>query len=176
MAEYIKNTIEMVWFELGRSCSHMSQIELQEMMLKLDLFSHVTASSAPEAFSKFQPEKYIEIANYIVEHGFSTYTLNNTKQLFAQSKNEENNINPYMAQYYFMWGWEMGFDLINVITVAEASEMWNLDRSTLKKALSGEIKSKHFELRVDCRKSGDTWLVTKAAMIREYGEPKKKSE
>jgi hypothetical protein len=55
-----------------------------------------------------------------------------------------------------------------VYTFSEAAELWGLGESTLRKArfdgrfLEGEI-----------RQSGSTWLVTRQAMERLYGESKK---
>lgn len=55
--------------------------------------------------------------------------------------------------------------LENVMTIAEAAQRWGLDRSTLRYAIrDGRLKGK---------KSGSTWLVTYAAMVKAYGkEPK----
>ncbi|WP_248922502.1 helix-turn-helix domain-containing protein [Olsenella intestinalis] len=53
------------------------------------------------------------------------------------------------------------------MSFADASELWGLSESTLRKAVSyGKIVS-----GVDARKFGKQWLVTRAAMEREYGEP-----
>lgn len=67
--------------------------------------------------------------------------------------------------------WENGvaietpFD--DLMSFADASELWGLSESTLRKAVSyGKIVS-----GVDARKFGKQWLVTRAAMEREYGEP-----
>lgn len=52
-----------------------------------------------------------------------------------------------------------------VLTFGEAAEIWNIDTSALRKSvergrfLDGEV-----------RKSGNTWLITKEAMVRLYGE------
>lgn len=67
--------------------------------------------------------------------------------------------------------WENGvtektpFD--NLISFADASELWGLSESTLRKAISyGKLVS-----GVDARKYGKQWIVTKDAMLREYGDP-----
>lgn len=63
----------------------------------------------------------------------------------------------------------MGNILKQIYTFAEASEIWGLDRSTLRKAVvSGRLKE-----GIDYRKSGRTNIITKEAMEREYGEPTK---
>ena len=55
--------------------------------------------------------------------------------------------------------------LKNVMTFPEACKRWNLGESTLRKAaLSGRF------LENEARKSGKCWLVTRAGMIRLYGE------
>ncbi|MCF0163165.1 MAG: hypothetical protein HUJ88_11400 [Fusobacterium necrophorum] len=56
-----------------------------------------------------------------------------------------------------------------ILTIAEASKLWNKEVSTLRRNFMANAS---FKLGVDCRKSGSTWLVTKEAMIRVYGEPK----
>lgn len=67
--------------------------------------------------------------------------------------------------------WENGaivetpFD--DLMSFAEASELWGLSESALRKAISyGKIIP-----GVDARKFGKQWIVAKQAMIREYGEP-----
>ena len=54
-----------------------------------------------------------------------------------------------------------------LMSFADASELWGLSESTLRKAISyGKIVS-----GVDARKYGKQWVVTKEAMVREYGQP-----
>ena len=67
--------------------------------------------------------------------------------------------------------WEHGepikteFD--GLMSFADASELWGLSESTLRKAVSyGKIVA-----GVDARKFGKQWVVTSQAMYREYGEP-----
>ena len=67
--------------------------------------------------------------------------------------------------------WEHGvtqttpFD--GLMSFTDATELWGLSESTLRKAISyGKIVS-----GVDAHKYGKQWIVTKAAMEREYGEP-----
>lgn len=53
------------------------------------------------------------------------------------------------------------------MSFADATELWGLSESTLRKAISyGKLVS-----GVDARKYGKQWIVTKDAMLREYGEP-----
>ena len=50
---------------------------------------------------------------------------------------------------------------------ADASELWGLSESALRKAVAyGKIVP-----GVDARKYGKQWVATRAAMSREYGEP-----
>lgn len=67
--------------------------------------------------------------------------------------------------------WEHGerieteFD--GLMSFADASELWGLSESALRKAVSyGKIVP-----GVDARKYGKQWVVTSRAMRREYGEP-----
>lgn len=59
--------------------------------------------------------------------------------------------------------------LYEILSINEASTIWNLDKSTVKKYLQKSncplIKN------VDYKKSGKTWLITKNAMIKLYGLP-----
>ncbi|KOC47770.1 hypothetical protein ADU86_03820 [Clostridium botulinum] len=57
--------------------------------------------------------------------------------------------------------------LYEILTITEASELWNKEVSTLRRNFA---KGTQFKLNVDVRKSGATWLVTREAMTRIYGE------
>lgn len=66
--------------------------------------------------------------------------------------------------------WDQGVTEItpfdNLISFADASELWGLSESTLRKAISyGKIVP-----GIDARKYGKQWIVTRQAMEREYGE------
>lgn len=68
--------------------------------------------------------------------------------------------------------WENGmlevtpFD--GLIAFSDATAIWGLSESTLRKAVAyGKLRE-----GVDCLKYGKQWIVTKPAMIREYGAPK----
>ncbi|WP_302719064.1 DUF2442 domain-containing protein [uncultured Senegalimassilia sp.] len=61
---------------------------------------------------------------------------------------------------------ETPFD--GLMAFSTAADLWGLSDSTLRKALVyGKIRS-----GIDARKYGKQWIVTRGAMIREYGEPK----
>lgn len=67
--------------------------------------------------------------------------------------------------------WEHGEPLRTefdgLMSFADASDLWGLSESTLRKAVSyGKIVP-----GVDARKFGKQWVITSAAMYREYGEP-----
>ena len=67
--------------------------------------------------------------------------------------------------------WEHGEPITTefdgLMSFADASELWGLSESTLRKAVSyGKIVA-----GIDARKFGKQWIVTSAAMHREYGEP-----
>lgn len=60
-------------------------------------------------------------------------------------------------------------DFDDILSFADASKMWELSESTLRKAISyGKLVS-----GIDACKYGKQWVVTRAAMEREYGKPKK---
>lgn len=59
-------------------------------------------------------------------------------------------------------------DLYNILTFKEAAKMWGLSDSTLRKLV---VTNKLTE-GIDYRKSGGTWLITKNAMRKIYGDPK----
>lgn len=67
--------------------------------------------------------------------------------------------------------WEHGkltetpFD--GLMAFSTAADLWGISDSTLRKAIAhGKIESGK-----DARKFGKQWIVTRQAMIREYGEP-----
>ena len=67
--------------------------------------------------------------------------------------------------------WEHGVEIETpfdgLMSFADASELWGLSESTLRKAVSyGKIVP-----GVDARKYGKQWVVTREAMSREYGKP-----
>lgn len=65
-----------------------------------------------------------------------------------------------------MFIWELASEPFNhLLSFSEAAEIWNIDQSTLRKAVAN---NKLLEGR-DCRKFGKQWVVTVDAMIREYG-------
>lgn len=58
--------------------------------------------------------------------------------------------------------------LYEIYTATEASELWGLNESTVRKAISN-TKSK-FTPGIDYRKAGSVTLITKEAMERVYGK------
>ncbi len=68
-----------------------------------------------------------------------------------------------------LWGHGTRIDtpFDDLMSFSDASELWGLNESTLRKAISyGKIVP-----GVDARKYGKQWIVTREAMEREYGEP-----
>jgi len=59
--------------------------------------------------------------------------------------------------------------LYSVMTFSEATERWGLGESTLR----AMVRDSRLEENKDYRKSGKVWIITEAAMIEIYGEPKK---
>ena len=59
-----------------------------------------------------------------------------------------------------------------LLALSDATELWNLNESTLRKAISyGKLK-----VGFDVCNYGKQWVVTKKAMIREYGQLNEISE
>ena len=58
----------------------------------------------------------------------------------------------------------------NLIALSDATTLWGLNESTLRKAISyGKLQE-----GIDVMKYGKQWIITMEAMVREYGEPKSK--
>ena len=56
----------------------------------------------------------------------------------------------------------------NLIALSDATKLWRLNESTLRKAISyGKLIN-----GVDVMKYGKQWVITMDAMKREYGEPR----
>lgn len=53
-----------------------------------------------------------------------------------------------------------------LLSFGEAAKIWNIDQSTLRKA----VTAKRLIDGRDCRKFGKQWVVTVSAMTREYGQ------
>ena len=55
-----------------------------------------------------------------------------------------------------------------IIAFTDATELWGLNESTLRKAVSyGKLK-----IGIDVSKFGNQWVISVDSMVREYGEPK----
>ena len=55
-----------------------------------------------------------------------------------------------------------------LIALSDATILWNLNESTLRKAISyGKLQE-----GIDVMKYGKQWVISMEAMVREYGEPK----
>ena len=68
--------------------------------------------------------------------------------------------------------WENGISVETpfdgLISFSDATSLWSLNESTLRKAISyGKLIE-----GVDACKFGKQWVVSRNAMLREYGEPK----
>lgn len=131
-------------------------------------------------------EKYILIAQF--ENGIcKTYDLKNLAKnvpLFQPLlENEELLKKVRIAGSGFGIVWNDDFDLScnelwengnpietpfdNLIALSDATELWELNESTLRKAIAyGKLK-----VGLDVCNYGKQWVVTKEAMFREYGNP-----
>lgn len=63
-----------------------------------------------------------------------------------------------------------------VMTTSEAAELWGLSIETVKKACQGQRGLPPRFQTDEFRKSGRTWLVTRAGMERLYGLAKGEAE
>lgn len=62
--------------------------------------------------------------------------------------------------------------LDDIMTTAEAAERWGIAQTSVKQLCTG-AQGRPPRLTVEeCKKSGRTWLVTRAGMERLYGKPK----
>ena len=62
---------------------------------------------------------------------------------------------------------ETPFD--GLMSFGDATQLWELNESTLRKAIAyGKLTS-----GIDVRKFGKQWVISMAAMLREYGNPKR---
>lgn len=72
--------------------------------------------------------------------------------------------------------WSNGDTVINsfngLLSFSDASRIWNLNESTLRKALV----YRKLRAGIDCCKYGKQWVITREAMIREYGKPENLKE
>lgn len=64
-------------------------------------------------------------------------------------------------------GAEVQTPFYGLLAFSDATDIWGLNESTLRKAVSyGKLKD-----GIDVLKFGKQWVVTKSAMLREYGNP-----
>lgn len=63
--------------------------------------------------------------------------------------------------------------LDEVMTAAEAAEIWGKSPVTVQQACPGYKGNAPRFLPTEARKAGRIWLVTREGMNRLYGEPKK---
>ena len=67
-------------------------------------------------------------------------------------------------------GQEIETPFTHLMSFADATELWGLNESTLRKAVAhGKLVN-----GIDANKYGKQWIVTLDAMLREYGEPEHK--
>lgn len=64
-------------------------------------------------------------------------------------------------------GHEVKTPFDGLLSFADATAIWQLSESTLRKAISyGKLRD-----GIDVLKFGKQWVVTRTAMLREYGQP-----
>ena len=102
-------------------------------------------------------------------------SLQNTEGLFDQvsvdpggygvSWNDELDLS---AEELFVNGTPAVTPFDRLLSFADATELWGLNESTLRKAVS----YRKLVDGIDVKKYGKQWLVTRDAMEREYGQPR----
>lgn len=105
---------------------------------------------------------------------FSAFRILEDETLFRDIKVEQ-------GGYGIVWNddldlscdelWENGAEVATpfdgLMSFSDASALWDLSESTLRKAVAyGKIVP-----GVDARKYGKQWIVNRNAMLREYGDP-----
>lgn len=58
----------------------------------------------------------------------------------------------------------------DVLSTTEAAKLWEISPTTVKLYCLGTKDRPPKFKKNECRKSGNVWLVTRAAMIRVFGE------
>ncbi len=106
-------------------------------------------------------------------HKFKAFEALNNQALFSSVKVDT-------GGYGIVWNddldlscdelWEHGIEIHtpfdNLMSFSDASELWSLNESTLRKAIAyGKIVP-----GIDARKYGKQWVITREAMQREYGD------
>lgn len=109
-----------------------------------------------------------------LEKRFSVFRALENKALF-------DNVEVDQGGYGIVWNddldlscdelWENGTEVVTpfdgLMSFSEASELWGLSESTLRKAIAyGKIVP-----GLDARKYGKQWIIDRNAMLREYGDP-----
>lgn len=62
--------------------------------------------------------------------------------------------------------------IVEVMTTKEAAQKWGKLQAVIQHNCLGQKGYPPRFTEDECRKSGGTWLVTRTAMVRLYGEPK----
>ena len=65
--------------------------------------------------------------------------------------------------------------LDDIMTTAEAAERWGIAQTSVKQLCTGAQGRPPRLTAEECKKSGRTWIVTRAGMERLYGQEKPKA-
>lgn len=68
----------------------------------------------------------------------------------------------------------MKYEFTDIMTVGEASERWNISPVSVKHLCTGIQEHPPRLTNEECRKSGNSWLVTRQGMERLYGNESSK--
>lgn len=152
------------WYQLGKEFARVCiDTDLDDFLKINNLYTTINAASR----SSFREGTFEKLILILDEKNVDTAYV---KEMYLDYNNiSESNTNGY-DRYSFYWGYDVEKMLQReYITFSEASNLWNLSDATLRMAVSrGKFKED-----VDYRKSGKVWLITKEAMTKIYGEPKK---
>lgn len=105
------------------------------------------------------------IDKIIIQNGGFRF-LKNEKFVFSYFTKE--NITTYI-QFQAPWSFyiEERINLLDVITLKEAAELWGKDSSTLRRTIPN---SKILQEGIDYRRTDKVWLIRKSAMEKVYGK------
>lgn len=146
------------WYFLGRL---VGEFDTEEMKRKNARIYRYIFISSPLSF---KDEVFNEMLDFLSEKGMKS---EERMELEKMKKNwvpleDENTKSCFLSGYVNSQNESHQQEWISF---SEAAELWHLGASTLRMAVKrGVFKTN------EIRKSGDTWLVTKRAMERLYGE------
>ncbi|MBE6043559.1 MAG: hypothetical protein E7216_04905 [Clostridium thermopalmarium] len=171
--EYLRNLIKKLYKPLLKSYCENNGVKYMGVA---DNYVHMVEKSLKEQGKATIGEVTLiaDVETVLVTKTYPEYEYEEVKDLpeyadykFIYDENE----NVYIAEYedtLMTVSYSSDNALYEVYTATEAAELWGLNESTVRKAISN-IKSK-FTPGIDYRKAGSVTLIAKKAMERVYGK------